>query len=395
VSEGEGWDPPVEDVDPPPAASGFEEHPQAVQGETTWWQPVQAPGPMVATMPWEEPPAPKRRRWRKVLLVSLVVLLLLGGSGAGAKAYVDHRHEVAEKARIAAEKRAADAYVKAVLPLADSFFDAVQPIQDAFDAFEKLRPGIYQARDDVILRGGAVPQLTAVKKRLLALPVPVTHQDASAAAEKALGAMITATKELQAFAKTSGKSTEGCAGCLAQEHFEAAMFDWQIALVKLRPRPPISHPGYDGGAPYGKRRPTIAAFIHASDLACAAADAKFDALPFRTIDQKARSLPKVADIIRATSDRLSKVPLPASRRALDRRLDTQLKAARSLADTMDKLYSAYRARSETRARAALSVWDEHLRAMDAVSRTYEAQGVSRCDAFFAVDEKDLKRSYRT
>jgi hypothetical protein len=394
VSEGEGWDPSVEDVDPPPSASGFEEHPPAVPGETTWWQPARAPGPMVATMPWEEPPAPKRRRWRKVLLVSLVVLLLLGGSGAGAKAYVDHRHEVAEKARIAAEKRAADAYVKAVRPLAIRVFDALQPIHDAFDDWGERRPGIWTATEDVVRRSGAERELVVVDKALTRLTVPVTHKRAAASLETAVKGLTVSVRELgKAF--VGARKADACPTCDKEDAFVAATDDWVIAIARLMPTPPISAPASERTAARGRAVPTWGGFILASDLACGAAQHKLSLLPDRSDASTYKNWPALARIVRSTVASLRPLKVPASRRVPHQRLDKQLQAAAGYASTLDRAHSAVKNRSLPQLKRALAGWDEDLVAFRDLSSTYKKFGVTNCSVFFGVPEKELPKEYRT
>jgi hypothetical protein len=328
---------------------------------------------------------------RRVLLPLLVGVLALGEVATGVVAAADQRADQARHRRAVAEQRAAAAYVEAVRPLSIKVFDAVQPIQDSLDAFAHLRPGLWSAGQDVVTKSGALQEVGAARTALLARRAPATHRAAAAELATALKQLEDAIRELDKAYRAAQKSSDECSTCLAEDHLGQAESAWSYALLKLGAST-MPAPSADNGLANGRKAATRGGFIHASDLICAQAQHEVFLLPDLSPDQDVRrNLPKLAKILRTSVASLRKVKLPASRAAVQHRLDTELQSVTSLATTYDRMAAAAKRQDRRAFDAALALVDDQLAALKRLSSTYKGQGVSRCTSFFAVPE-DKKAS---
>jgi hypothetical protein len=332
------------------------------------------------------------QRW----LASVVVGVLASGVlGSGITAAVHQHREQVQKQRIAAQKRAVEAYVAAVKPLAIRVYDAVQPIQDAIDGFADLKPGVTQARDDVVLHGGAIGELGVVRESLAGLKVPRDRRTESQTLLTALAGLSTSVKKLHdvvpSLRSNGGWTTEYGT---AEDTFTLAEQQWGIALAALQPVFNIPSPLASRGYSFGRQVPTLGGFILGSDLACGRAEHELNRLRHPKPANPFTTLPAEAKVLRRAVAALRKVPLPAARQAMQHRLDVELRGTLSLATSYERLAAAYRRHDVAGLDAALELWDEQRAALRRVDSTYKAVGVSICTAFFAVDDgKPAKKSF--
>jgi hypothetical protein len=366
-----------------------------------WASPAATPGftafEPVEGYPLEEPPAPARkRRWLKRTLLSTLVLLVIAGLVGGSLAYLDHRREVQHKkevaARIAAEKKAEAAYLAAVKPLAIRVFDAVQPIQDTFDAFRSLRPGLSAAREDVILHGGAAAALAAVREALAALKAPTTQTTEVQNLQLAAASLSKAVKRLRDLVPALRKPAGSPAFPDAVDAFSDAESEWGSALRRLQRTSSLPSPYEERAFAYGRKVQTLGGYILAAELVCGRAEA--DLCDLRHPEPKdLKNLPREAKVLRTAVAELRKIPVPASKRALGRRLDVELQSTLSLAVTEEKLYAAYKKRDYNAYKRALQLWDEQDAAFRRVDSTYRSLGITTCTVFFGSDDdKPAKKS---
>jgi hypothetical protein len=317
-------------------------------------------------------------------------LLILSCLGTGIASAKQQHDDQVRKDRIAAEKRAADAYVKAVRPIADRVFDAVQPIDNAIDAFGNPRPGVGIGLRDVVTKGGAAAELAAVREALAAKQTPRTHRAASAHLAEALGELSKAVAAMDHSVRAP--DTDACESCGAEDELRVAETSWASALGDLGAAPPMSAPGPDGGSPEGPTRPTRGGFIHASDLACATSSVALSGLPERDdVDAVRFNFPREAAILRSSVTALRKIKLPSNSAPLARRLDVDLRSATGLAATLDQLSSALKTGNAARYHSALAVLDTELKAMDKLGSTYRSLGATSCASFFGTPDKKSSR----
>ena len=322
-----------------------------------------------------EPPAPPSRpRWKRRLAIVLAPLLVLGVAGTGIAVAIDQHDAKVRKQRTAA-------YVAAVTPLAYRVYDAVQPLQNSMDAWAHLRPGLWEASRDVVLKSGAREELVAVRAALLARKPPASRAAAARHLADAAQALADAVKGLEDSVRNAEESTL-CTVCLAQDTLGVAETSWSDALDELGTSQKLSEPAINDEGRRGRTTATRGGFIFQADLACAAGQEALDLLPDQTDAEAMKNMPAAAKILRRTIGALRAIKSPTSNQTFQHRLDVELQSATAVADTMDRLAAAYRRRDKQAFTAALSRWNLELRAMNEVKSTYAERGVSQCEDFF-------------
>jgi hypothetical protein len=346
----------------------------------------------VSFEPPSEPP-PRGRRGRRTVAVVVIAVVALGALGGGVAAAKHQHDEQVRKERIAAEKRAAAAYVQAVRPVADRVYDAVQPIQDALDAFSTPRPGLYRALVDVVTKGRGEAELKTARSALVAKPAPATHRAAGVRMTASLNHLIDAVHRYDKALRVPPRRGGACEICGYEDDLENAEVEWSGALQDLEARTPLSEPGPGGGLHTGAARQTRGGFIHAADLVCARASNALDALPeLGDVETVRRLFPRMADTIRSAVTSLHRIKLPAGSAVLAHRLDVQLKGATGLAKSLDELSAALKRQDPERYRKAQGVLDEELEALERLSATYTSTGATSCAQFFSVPEEKTDKA---
>ena len=387
--------------EPLPAADGETLPPAAADGE-----PLPAPAGETlpaALYPWmyqpvaeaEAPaaPGPKPRRWRRRLAVAMVGLLALGALGGGVAAAIDQHNEKVKRERLAALKRVEIAYVAAVKPLAVRLFDAVQPIQDSLDGFRDLKPGVSDARDDVVAHGGATGEIAAVRQAVASLKPAPTQVKKSQDLLRSIAELSAAVKKLRDVVPTLRKAggwTEAYSS--AADAFTSAEASWGLSLFNLQVNLSLPKPSARRDAALGRSVPTLGGFIIGSDLACGQGEADLYDIRHPKPANAIKALPAEAKVLRRTVAALRKVAVPASRAALHTRLDTELQSVLSLAASEDHMYAAFKKHDYAAFKKAFDLWDEQDQAFRRLDGTYKSLGVTVCTYFFGTDDKTTKKS---
>jgi hypothetical protein len=385
----------------PPAPSepwSFEQlasEPPVPAASDLWGAPPAPAYPWLDTsVPPQEPP--RRRRRLRTVLLSLLVLLTITGLVWGGMAVADQKRKDRERreaaARVAAEKRAAAAYITALRPLVIRVFDDVQPVQDVYDAFAHPRPGLAAARDDVILHGGGLRDLKTLKVALDRLRAPTTYVSQISGLSDGLQSLVASMLELErtshdkpdshGFIEAFGSAFEGLL---------TAEVRWADAVSVLDPKGAWPLPDEKRAQARGRKVPTASSFILGSDLACGKSNA---ALEFEDFKRPARTVlktyPKVSKEIRALVVQLRAVPHPARQRAFQHRLEIGWSASVDVAKEFDAVTAAYRHRDPVAYDRAFKRLLEALDQMLDLGRAYKAQGVSMCAGFFGTGDGKSK-----
>lgn len=344
----------------------------------------------------DEAAAPRPRRRRRRVLSVLGSLVLATAVTAGVLVTLDVREERALAAAAEKERRASEAYRRAVAPLAVRVFDAVQPIQDAEEAFAKPQFGLLGAHDDVILRTGVLEELAAVVKRLDGLPVPDTHRQDARVLRTSLGTLRAAVARL-------GRAVRAPIDTFGynDEHFDAhtsfvgSMGVWAGAVSRVDAKGVMPVPTAGRAASRGRSVPTRGGFVHGSDMACARAVAADARLPKRSPRQELLvNMPKRTAALRTALQQLARVPVPASAKPFRSALSVHLRAATELGRTLDRLSMEVRQYDQEGARKAVQDVYATFSSLRTLSAQYRKIGATMCGDYFDPGEDKRPQSRR-
>jgi hypothetical protein len=361
--------------------------------------PPHAPIPGQESL-WDEAPTEPPRRHghlRRNIAVVAIAVLALGALGGGAAAAKHQHDEKVRKeriaARIAAEKKAAEAYLVGLRPLAVRVFDAVQPIQDVYDGGFK-KPGYPEARDDVLQHGGAVRELKAVKVAFAKLKTPATYKSQATDLGEALDDLITSVTALErsSHQKPNAHGFITSFGPNFQNLLSTEIY-WSSTVSTLKGTTTWPVPNENRVEARGRKAPTLGGFIASSDFACAKSWAALKYEDFKRPDRVVRTTyPKISREFRALVTRLKAAPYPSTQRPLRHRLEVGWSSTLDAANAMDAMTAAYKRQQLGALERAYDRLRTALDGLNDLALAYKTVGVSACHEFLVIDDDEKGRS---
>lgn len=326
-----------------------------------------------------------RRNVLPTLLVLLVVAELVTALIGSAGIRADQR----KAAAIRAEKRAVAAYKHRLEPFALQVFDVVQPLQDTDDAFAKVTPGQFGARDDVLAHSGAVGQLSAIHKGVAALAVPKSFHARGIDVLSGIDGLTAAARNLAAATTAKGDRTGYVAAFGASfEQLDSAEGLWLSAMLRVYGTghtPPT--PSVQRSAAQGRTTPTKGGFLQRADLICGQGEVDVASTgDVKGLQDVLRVFPKQAVILRRVAAMLAAVRSDAASAPFLHQLHLQLTAHDAFPAALLALVNAAK-RSDSAAydRAVTQLEAATLTLRD-LSRSFMKYGATVCSEYFNVDD---------